>query len=101
MATADVPPLVCTLTTGPLALQQLEWADLAEHATTRSAVEGGAESTYPLELADQIEDLAGREVACCGSWLQIAHERDDHAIRLRLTTANPDGVDLIRSLSGL
>lgn len=95
------PPVVCTLTTGPLAKQYLEWTDLAAHVATRTAIEGGAESTYPLDLADQIEDLADREVACCGSWLQIEHERNDHTIRLRLTTTSPDGVDLIRSMSGL
>lgn len=102
MTSADMaPPVVCNLTMGRRELQQLEWSDIAEHAVTRSSIEGGAESTYPLELADQIEELAGREIACCGSWLQIAHARGDDVLRLRLTTTNPDGVALIRSMSGL
>ena len=102
MASVETPPpVVCTLANGPLTQQKLEWTDLAAHAATRTAIEGGAESSYPLDLADQIESLADREVACCGSWLQIAHERDDHVIRLRLTTTNPEGVDLIRTMSGL
>ena len=79
----------------------MEWTDLADDACTHTAIEGGAESTYPLGLADLIEDLANRKIACCGSWLQITHERDDHTIRLRLATANPERVDLIRSMSGL
>ena len=95
------PPVVCTLTIGRRERQQLEWADLVEHSLSRCEIEGGAESTFPLELADQIEELAGREIACCGSWLQVAHERGDDVLRLRLTTANPDGVALIRSMSGL
>ena len=102
MTSADAPPpVVCTLSSGALAEQQLEWADLAPLATTHTEVDGGVASTYPLELADQIEALAGREIACCGSWLQIAHERADNELRLRLTTTNPEGLGVIRSLSGL
>lgn len=100
-AVEPAPPVVCTLTIGRRALQQLEWSDLAEHSITRREVDGGVESTFPLTLADQIEELADREISCCGSWLQIAHERVGDVLRLRLTTANPEGVALIRSMSGL
>ncbi len=95
------PPVVCTLTTLEMAAQTLEWVDLAPLALSRHDVDGGVASTYPLVLADQIEELASRETSCCGSWLTIAHERGDDEFRLRLTTTNPDGVDLIRSFSGL
>lgn len=96
-----VPPVVCTLAIGRIGPQQLEWTDVATHAVTRVAIAGGAESTFPLDLADQIEELAAREMACCGSWLEISHERIGDALRLRLTTTNPEGVALIRSMSGL
>ncbi len=95
------PPVVCTLSLGKRAAQQLEWSDLAPLALTRAAVEGGAESTYPLALADQVEELAAREISCCGSWLTIKHERRQDDLRIELTTHNVEGVAMIRSLSGL
>ena len=101
MSPVDVPPVVCNLTIGRRAQQQLEWTDLGDHATTRTPIDGGVESVFPLELAGQIEELADRELACCGSWLDISYQRESTAFRLRVTTTNPDGVDLIRSLSGL
>lgn len=101
MSTIDepVPPVVCTLTIDKLAEQKLEWSDLAPLALSREDIAGGTASTYPLKLADKIEDLAEREISCCGSWLTIAHERHDDHLALRLTTTNPEGVDLIRSFS--
>lgn len=101
MSSLDVPPVVCNLTIGRRVEQELEWADLAQHAESRTAISGGVESTFSLELADQIEELADRELACCGSWLNIAHQRDAKNFRLRLTTTNPEGISLIRSMSGL
>ena len=102
MTSAEMaPPVVCNLTIGRRERQQLEWSDIAEHAVSRFSVEGGAESMFPLKFADQVEELADREIACCGSWLQIAHERTADGLRLRLTTTNPEGVALIRSMSGL
>ena len=103
MSTADkaAPPVVCTLTLGKRTAQQLEWADLAPLALSRTEVDGGVASTYPLALADEIEELAAREVACCGSWLDIVHQRGESDFQLRLTTSNPDGAAMIRSLSGL
>jgi hypothetical protein len=95
------PPVVCTLSLGKLGAQQLEWSDLAPLALTREAVDGGAESTYPLALADQIEELAAREIDCCGTWLSIEHERGPDELRIKLTTRNVDGVAIIRSFSGL
>jgi hypothetical protein len=95
------PPVVCTLSLGKRSAQQLEWSDLVPLALTREAVDGGVESTYPLALADQIEELAEREISCCGSWLIIKHERRHDDIRIELTTHNVDGVTMIRSFSGL
>ena len=97
----DAPPIVCTLTIGRLDQQWLEWTDLASHALAHREIPGGVTSWYPTELADQIEELAARELDCCGSWLQIEHERTNERLQLRLTTTNPDGVAFIRSLSGL
>lgn len=92
--------LICTLTPDQRSAQQLEWTDLTPLALSRELIDGGVASTYPLALAEQIEELAVREVGCCGSWLDIAHERHDDHLALTLTTLNADGVAMIRSLSG-
>lgn len=101
MSTDTPPPVVCTLTTKGLAERSLEWSDLADHVLTRTAVDGGVTSTYPLAMAGQIEDLANRELSCCGTWLVIDHRRGDEQFHLTLTTTNPEGLGLIRAMSGI
>ncbi len=96
-----VPPVVCTLVGGELPTRNLEWNDVAELSLTAEATESGVVSTYPIEIADQIEDLCNREIGCCGSWLDIKTSRLDDVIRLQITTSNPDGLGIIRSIAGL
>lgn len=96
-----VPPVVCTLTSGQLDERGLEWTDLGALSLTNELIDGGVASTYPLSLADKIEDLANREISCCGSWLDIAWSRIDDTIRIELTTVNPDGLEMITSMAGL
>lgn len=96
-----VPPVVCTLSVGGRAERGLEWSDLAALSLTSERIEGGVASTYPLDLADKIEDLANREITCCGSWLDIASSRGDDMIRIELTTTNPEGLEMIASIAGL
>ena len=93
-------PVVCTLTTGDLASQALEWTDLQPLARSRTPLPDGARTTYGLENATAIEDLTRRELECCGSWLEIETERTD-VLTLIITTDNPEGVELIRTLAGL
>jgi len=94
------PPLVCTLSPAELMTRGLEWGDLRDLAVSTERIEGGVGSTYPIEWAVAVEDLANRESSCCGSWLNTATSRTSDQIRLELTTANPDGVDLIVSMVG-
>lgn len=96
-----IPPVVCTLSLGKKSDQVLEWRDIRTLALSREAIENGVTSTFPLEVADKVEDLADREISCCGSWLEINHRRDAGALYLTLTTRNPEGLELIRSMSGL
>ena len=95
------PPVVCTLGVKPRAAQQLEWQDLAAVALTADAVENGAVFTFPLDTATAIEELADRERSCCGTWLDIATDRVDGALRVAMTTANRDGVAMIREIAGM
>lgn len=96
-----VPPVVCTLTTKERAQRGLAWTDLGRLALTSRRIDDGVTSTYSLELADEIEDLASLERTCCGSWLTIATVRSADAITLQLTTSNPDGLAMIESIAGL
>lgn len=99
--TTDVPAVVCTLEAGSRADQKLEWSDLGAHALSKERIEGGVLSTYPIGLAAQIEDLANREMACCGTWLATKTARVGDVIRVELTTTNPEGLGLILSIAGL
>ncbi|MFV1990027.1 MAG: hypothetical protein ACC652_04730 [Acidimicrobiales bacterium] len=96
-----VPPVVCTLVDGELSTRGLEWNDVGALSLTAEGIESGVVTTYPIEIADQIEDLCNREIGCCGSWLNIETSRLDQAIRVEITTSNPDGLGIIRSIAGL
>jgi hypothetical protein len=94
------PPVVCTLTTKALAERSLEWSDIRPMALSNEALPTGARSTYRLADADAIEDLATREISCCGSWLTIKTTRSD-VLTMTVTTDSLEGVDLIRTMTGL
>ena len=98
MTDSAPPPVVCTLTTKALAEQTLEWNDISPMALSSVALPNGARSTFALTHAEAVEDLAAREMSCCGSWISISTERT-HVLTLELTTTNPDGVELIQSIA--
>ncbi len=91
----------CTLDTDRREAQTLEWSDLIDVALETEATSNGVVSTYPIMLASQIEDLAARENACCGSWLTIVSSRTEEAIRLEVTTTHSEGLETIKALAGL
>ena len=95
-----VPDVACTLSTKGRSAQVLEWVDLAKRAIDSTEVAGGVASTFPVELAAELEDLVDREVSCCGTWLDLTLTRSGDTVRLELTTANPDGLALVRSIAG-
>ena len=97
----ETPDVVCTLTTKELADRILTWGEAATLAVRTVATEHGAEAAYPLEYADQIEDLARQECDCCGTWLDIETQRTDAELVLTMTTANPEGLDLVRRMVGV
>lgn len=80
------------------AARQIEWTDLRSLARATERVPGGVASTFDLSLADEIEDLADRELSCCGSWLTITSSRSADTIRLELTTASPEGQAVIEAM---
>lgn len=92
--------VTCSLSLGDRAVRQLEWADLGSLSLTSERIPDGAASTYPIDMADAVEDLANREKSCCGSWLDATTERVGDTIRLEITTKNPDGLAVILSMSG-
>jgi len=94
------PPIVCTLTTKDRSARSVEWTDVASLALTGEPLPNGARSTFGLNDADAIEDLAERERSCCGSWLRIETARTD-VLTMTVTTDNADGLELIRSMAGV
>lgn len=91
-------PVACTLDPKQRAARRIEWADLGSLARSTEPVPGGVASTFDLSLADGIEDLADRELSCCGSWLTITSSRSADTIRLELTAANPEGQAVIEAM---
>ncbi|MGI9611962.1 MAG: hypothetical protein ACR2QO_03560 [Acidimicrobiales bacterium] len=90
----------CTLEPGARDARELEWSDLGSLALSTERIEHGIASTFPRELQAQIEDLASRELDCCGSWLNISITIAGEAVRLELTTSSADGRALLDSIAG-
>ena len=92
--------VICTLDADELAEQVIEWGDLRELSLTSERIEGGVVSTYPIEIADAVEDLARREANCCGSWLDAVTQRAGSVVQLQITTDNSAGLEVILAMSG-
>lgn len=58
-------------------------------------------ATFPLDRADDLDELVERERGCCGSWMELTVAHLDHAVRVEVTTANPEGVPLLAAMVGL
>ncbi len=99
-AKKSLPVVECTLRGDDAAERVLEWDDLRSLSLHTERITGGVTSTYPLEYGERIEDLARRERGCCGGWLTVHTERLADAFRLRLTTTNPDGEQVILAMAG-
>lgn len=97
----DAVEVACTLTPGDASAQALEWADLGRLATTRVRVEQGVRLTLAGRHREAIEDLAARERACCGSWLDIELRDTGDTVVARLTSRSPDGVGVLEAMVGL
>lgn len=93
--------LTCTLSDAARAERKLEWADLGALKLTSERIGDGVASTFPLSMLEAIEDLASRELGCCGSWLGISTSVVADVVRLELTTTNPDGLATILAMSGV
>ena len=93
-------PIVCTLTTKEQASQALEWRNLHRHRLTSEPIEGGAVMTFPIGLADGVEDLAAREANCC-AFLDIVSMRGDETVTVQITSQNAEAAPVIAMLSGV
>ncbi len=95
------PPVVCTLDPSQRSARQLQWSDVAGLARSSERLPDGVACLFDPELAEQLHDLASRELDCCGSWLQIVITTTEHdLIRLQLTTTNPEGLAMITAMAG-
>ncbi len=93
-------PVACTLSAADAQAQALEWADLQGFATSATAVASGVRMTFPDDMAAAVEDLAGREAACC-SFLTIATTSIAGQVVLEVTTDNTDALPVISALAGV
>ncbi len=100
-STSSRGPVMCTLSSRQRSQRVLEWSDVWRLARTTGRIEGGVVASFAVALAADIEDLAQRELDCWRSWLDISTHRSVDAIHLKVTTANVDGVDVIRQMAGL
>lgn len=96
---SDTEPIACALPDGDGAAQALEWDDLKPLATARERFHDGVAMTFPIDLAERVEDLAAREAECCG-FLSITTTRSAAAVRLEITTDRPDARVVIDALAG-
>lgn len=92
-------PIACWLPARDAKDQVKEWQDVASKTLTRGRVPGGYVVSFAAGDAEVVEDLARRESACCG-FLDIATERFEGGIRLRMTSDNPEALPVIDLLVG-
>ena len=97
----SVPLIGCSLTGDDMVEQALSWRDLGARALSRERIPTGVSATYDSSLSDAVEDLARREMSCCGSWLTLVTTRESDAIRLEVTSENSDGLAMFVSMAGL
>lgn len=62
-------------------------------------VNNGCAVTYHPDVASVVQDLARREVACCG-FLDTITEPTGHGIRMVMTSENSDALSVIDLLIG-
>jgi len=75
-----------------------EWTDLHQRVISTTETSDGLVVTYPADMAEVVEDLVGRESACCG-WLSLSTIRTDQGIEVTLASDNPDAGPVIRELA--
>lgn len=98
--TRKLEPIACSLPLREAASQVGEWTDLHRHALSYDEMDGGVAVTYPIEMADLVEDLVAREAACC-AWLSLETARTSKGIRVELASDNPEALPVIEVLAGL
>lgn len=93
-------PVACTLPGEEANRQVGRWAYLQAATLISELVDGGVAMTFPIGMAEDVEDLAARERSCCG-FLTITTTRDADRVRLEITSENPAAAPVIESLTGV
>lgn len=93
-------PVVCSLTSAEAGDRLTEWSDLQRLATSIEDLYDGARVRLPIAHADDVKDLANRESTCC-SFLNIETTDRGDSVEMTITSPNPDGVPVVRLLTGL
>lgn len=92
-------PISCSISGTEASRQALEWTDLGSRAARAEPIDGGVAMTFPIDIADSVEDLAAREAECCG-FLSITTTRTDQTIRLEISSDHLGARTLIETMIG-
>lgn len=95
----DYPKLVCTLPDNDATGQVMEWNDIRSQSLRTERLEKGIAVTFDIAIADQVEDLASREAACCG-FLSLTTTRSKREIRLEVASDIPEAMPVIEMILG-
>lgn len=97
----SIDPIDCNLGGEARAGQELEWSTLSSFASAASEIRGGVRVELPAAMYGEVADLVERELACCGSWLNLRLTRQGSEIVLIATSTTEEGAATIRNMVAL
>ncbi len=93
-------PIACTLPASEAEAGALAWADLRKKALSTERLDHGLAMTFGRDLAATVEEMAAREAVCC-SFLSIKTSHTDDAVRIEITSDDPNALPIIQGFQGL
>jgi len=94
-------PVACTLKRAEFTAQSADWEwAVARFGRARNAVDQGVEVILAADAHDEVARLVDLERSCCG-WATWQLDRDGNEVRLRVTSPDAEGADVLRDLFGL
>lgn len=99
-APAGHQPIACTLETAALPSRLTDWQAVLDHATARTAIDGGVRVQFTTELdVGELARLAQAEQRCC-AFFTFAITIDQRGTGLEVT-APDDAAGIVAELFGL
>ncbi len=92
-------PIACTLDAGTAISQLGEWAAVRGDLLASQPIPDGVILTFPIRVADVVEDLARREAVCCG-FLTITTDLTGDMISVSISSPDRAAAPVIALLAG-